>query len=83
MTPTTLAITRDDIKYIQYHGIWDLEELYDLALDPEEKVNRINDPEYYFVRQALRTALYAQAANPGGERHSIHPATGPGHQLTR
>lgn len=67
MTPTTLAITRDDIKYIQYHGIWDLEELYDLALDPEEKVNRINDPEYYFVRQALRTALYAQAANPEGE----------------
>ena len=67
MTPTTLAITRGDIKYIQYHGVWDLEELYDLSIDPQELVNRINDPEYYFIRQELREALFAQAANPDGE----------------
>ena len=67
MTPTTLAITRGDIKYIQYHGIWDLEELYDLAKDPMEKVNRINDPGYYFIRQELRESLFSQAANPRGE----------------
>ena len=67
MTPTTLAITRGDIKYIQYHGIWDLEELYDLAKDPMEKVNRINDPDYYFIRQELRESLFSQAANPRGE----------------
>ena len=67
MTPTTLAITRGDIKYIQYHGVWDIEELYDLSIDPQELVNRINDPEYYFIRQELREALFAQAANPDGE----------------
>ena len=67
MTPTSLAITRGDVKYIQYHGVWDLEELYDLGIDPEETVNRINDPAYYFIRQELREALYAGAANPNGE----------------
>ena len=67
MTPTSLAITRGDVKYIQYHGVWDIEELYDLDIDPEETVNRINDPAYYFIRQELRKALYAGAANPNGE----------------
>ena len=62
-----LAITRGDVKYIQYHGVWDLEELYDLGIDPEETVNRINDPAYYVIRQELREALYAGAANPNGE----------------
>ena len=30
MTPTTFAIRTRDFKYIQYHGVWDTEELYDL-----------------------------------------------------
>ena len=73
MTPTSLAITRGDVKYIQYHGVWDLEELYDLGIDPEETVNRINDPAYYVIRQELREALYAGAANPNGEKcYSVH-----------
>ena len=67
MTPTTFAIVRDDLKYIQYHGIWDIEELYDLKNDPMEKINLINDPKYYAQRQALRIALYEQTANPRGK----------------
>ena len=42
MTPTTLAIVRDGLKYIQYHGVWDIEELYDLKADPLELTNLIN-----------------------------------------
>ncbi len=67
MTPTTFAIVRDDVKYIQYHGIWDIEELYDLKNDPMERVNLINDPKYYAKRQELRVALYEQTANPRGK----------------
>ncbi|GAA0210947.1 hypothetical protein GCM10009081_26840 [Brevundimonas nasdae] len=26
-TPTTFSITRDQVKYIQYHGVWDTEEV--------------------------------------------------------
>ena len=38
-----------------------------MGIDPEETVNRINDPAYYFIRQELREALYSGAANPNGE----------------
>ncbi|EHQ58169.1 arylsulfatase A family protein [gamma proteobacterium HIMB55] len=67
MTPTTLAIVRDGLKYIQYHGVWDIEELYDLNADPLELTNLINHPDYYHQRQALRKALYAQAQGPSGQ----------------
>ena len=67
MTPTTLAIVRDGLKYIQYHGVWDIEELYDLKADPLELTNLINHPDYYHQRQALRKALYAQAQGPSGQ----------------
>lgn len=68
MTPTTFAIQRGPLKYIQYHGIWDIEELYDVERDPLEKINLINDPDYYAQRQALRVALYEQLANDAGRR---------------
>ena len=61
------AIVRDGLKYIQYHGVWDIEELYDLKADPLELTNLINHPDYYHQRQALRKALYAQAQGPSGQ----------------
>ncbi|MXO64944.1 sulfatase [Altericroceibacterium endophyticum] len=69
-TPTTFAIERDRLKYIQYHGVWDLEELYDLDKDPEEMHNLINDPAYLDKKIELRRALYEQLANNDG-RHDI------------
>ena len=69
-TPTTFAIERGRLKYIQYHGVWDLEELYDLAKDPDEMNNLINDPAYAANRIELRRALYAALANGEG-RHAV------------
>lgn len=66
-TPTTFAIQRDRIKYIQYHGIWDTEELYDLRVDPDEMNNLIADPEYTNTRIELRSALFQHLANSEGE----------------
>ncbi|RKF17582.1 DUF4976 domain-containing protein [Altericroceibacterium spongiae] len=68
-TPTTFAIERDRFKYIQYHGIWDIEELYDLEKDPEEMHNLIDDPDYLQKKIALRKALFEQLANNEGEHH--------------
>jgi arylsulfatase A-like enzyme len=67
MTPTTFAITRGEMKYIQYHGVYDTEELYDLAEDPQERSNLIEDPAYRNTRVELRKALYQQLANSRGQ----------------
>ena len=67
-TPTTFAITYDEIKYIQYHGLWDLEELYDLNKDPQERVNLIHDEAYLAELVERRQKLYAALENSRGER---------------
>jgi hypothetical protein len=70
MTPGTFAITRGNMKYIQYYGVYDREELYDLATDPDEMHNLIDDPAHFQTRIALRQALFDQLANRDG-RHVI------------
>jgi arylsulfatase A-like enzyme len=66
-TPTTFAIEHGRVKYIQYHGVWDLEELYDLERDPGEMRNLIDDPAYLQTKIDLRHRLYADLANRDGK----------------
>ena len=68
MTPTTFAIERDRMKYIQYHGVYDIEELYDLARDPDEMRNLIDDPSQLQTKIALRKALFERLADARGRR---------------
>ncbi|MBC2665404.1 sulfatase [Novosphingobium flavum] len=70
MTPGTFAIRRGNLKYIQYYGIYDRDELYDLSKDPDEMRNLIDDPAYVESKVELRKALYAQLADRNG-RHVI------------
>jgi arylsulfatase A-like enzyme len=67
MTPTTFAIERDRLKYIQYYGVYDTEELYDLKTDPDEMHNLIDDPAWAPKKQELRLALYDQLGNKDGK----------------
>jgi arylsulfatase A-like enzyme len=65
-TPTTFAIESGRVKYIQYHGVWDIEELYNLEQDPEEMHNLIDDPRYARTKIDLRHRLFeALASNEG------------------
>ena len=66
-TPTTFAIERNRVKYIQYHGVWDIEELYDLNKDPDEMHNLIDDPAYMQTKIELRHALFTQLTNKGND----------------
>jgi len=66
-TPTTFAIEHGRVKYIQYHGVWDLEELYDLERDPGEMRNLIDDPAFRETKIDLRRRLYAALANRDGK----------------
>lgn len=67
MTPTTFAIQRGPYKYIQYHGIWDIEELYNVEKDPNETTNLIEDLDYREKVIELRAALYASLENNQGD----------------
>ena len=69
-TPTVFALRTDRYKYIQYHGVWDTEELFDLQADPGETRNLIDDPAHLEVKVHLRRALYASLADRDG-RHAI------------
>ncbi|WP_271079554.1 sulfatase family protein [Aurantiacibacter sp. MUD61] len=68
-TPTTLAIRGDRYKYIQYHGVWDTEELYDLQEDPNEMNNLIASPEHQEVLEELRRALFANLGSEDGRAY--------------
>jgi arylsulfatase A-like enzyme len=70
MTPASFSIVRDDKKYIQYFGVYDTEELYDLKQDPREMRNLIDDPALEKVRIDLRHRLFAQLAARDGS-HSL------------
>ncbi|MPY88976.1 MAG: sulfatase-like hydrolase/transferase [Luteitalea sp.] len=57
-TPTMHALRGQRYKYIHYHGIWDLDELYDLQADPDEMKNLINDPTQKEVVQKMNQQLF-------------------------
>ncbi|MCA9078588.1 MAG: DUF4976 domain-containing protein, partial [Planctomycetaceae bacterium] len=67
-TPTTFALRSDRYKFIQYHGIWDIDELYDLQADPEEKHNLIFDPNQKDRIQQMRTDLHQLLAEADAAR---------------
>jgi len=69
-TPTTFALRTDRFKYIQYHGVWDTEELYDLEADPAESRNLIEDPTLLAVKVEMRNRLYTALADRQGN-HTI------------
>lgn len=57
-TPTTHALLGERFKYIRYHGVWDVDELFDLENDPEERINLINDPDYAEKVSELNARLF-------------------------
>ncbi len=57
-TPTTFALRTQRYKFIQYHGIWDIDELYDLQEDPLEEHNLIFDKSQQQRIQQMRADLH-------------------------
>ena len=67
-TPTTFALRTDRYKFIQYHGIWDLDELYDLKNDPNETQNLIFIKEHQQQIRQMRTDLHQILATAEANR---------------
>jgi N-acetylglucosamine-6-sulfatase len=70
-TPTTHAVLGERFKYIRYHGIWDVDELFDLEKDPEERINLINDPAYAETVTKLNERLFELLEETKGQEMPI------------
>jgi N-acetylglucosamine-6-sulfatase len=57
-TPTVHALREDRYKYIHFHGIWDLDELYDIAADPQENNNLLARPGHEELADRLSGKLF-------------------------
>jgi N-acetylglucosamine-6-sulfatase len=73
-TPTVFGVRTERYKFVEYYGVWDTNELYDLKNDPQEMHNRIStsrrkkvtvDPEYQEVYQDLTKELARLKAEYG------------------
>lgn len=75
-TPTVHAVRTSKYKFIRYHGVWDINELYDIENDPNEMRNLIRDPDYQDVAKGLRDALFTWLDETGGESMPLKPDHG-------
>lgn len=65
-TPTMFCLREERFKLIQYHGIWDTDELYDIVDDPQETRNLIRDPVHRMRVARMRQQLYQRLKETGG-----------------
>lgn len=65
-TPTIFALRDARYKYIRPHGVWDLEELYDLEADPLEAHNLIASPAHGSIVADMNRRLFAILRKTGG-----------------
>jgi N-acetylglucosamine-6-sulfatase len=65
-TPTMFCLRGNRFKLIQYHGIWDTDELYDVANDPRETRNLIHEPEHQKRVAAMRQQLHQRLKETDG-----------------
>ena len=65
-TPTVHAIREDRYKYVHFHGVWDIDELYDLQEDPLEAHNLIFSPGHEGIVDRLNAKLFDALEATGG-----------------
>ncbi len=89
-TPTVTGLRTTRYSYMHYHGIWDLDELYDLEKDPDQMNNlmgnvrvttddgqlftQIKDPELKSLVGDLQGRLWKILADTGGRREPVWKA---------
>jgi N-acetylglucosamine-6-sulfatase len=75
-TPTVHALRGDRYKYIRYHGIWDVDELYDLKEDPHETRNLIASAEHREIVADMNRRLFEILEETGGMSIPLSPDRG-------
>jgi N-acetylglucosamine-6-sulfatase len=75
-TPTVHALREDRYKYMHFHGIWDLDELYDLEADPQESNNLFAQPGHEALVERMSTRLFAILEQTAGMQIPLSPDAG-------
>jgi N-acetylglucosamine-6-sulfatase len=70
------ALRGDRYKFIRYHGVWDMDELYDLESDPAELHNLIFSAAHQPIAQDMRARLFQTLEKKGGMHMPIYPDRG-------
>lgn len=82
-TPTLHALRGDRYKYVHVHGLWDIDELYDLEKDPGETTNLIFSAEHQGIIREMNQKLFATLAQTGGMFIPLQPDRGGSSNLRR
>ena len=75
-TPTVFALRADRYKFIRYHGVWDIDELYDLQSDPQEMTNLAYVPDQAPRVKAMSERLFGLLAETNGTAIQLYPDRG-------
>jgi N-acetylglucosamine-6-sulfatase len=75
-TPTTFALRGDQYKFIRYHGVWDIDELFDLKADPLEMHNLSEKPEFAALATQMSARLYDLLDKTNGRAIPLNPDSG-------
>ena len=75
-SPTVFALRGDRYKFIDYYGLWDAGELYDLETDPEEQHNLRYDPDSADLAASMEADLYARMEALGGMEMPLNAPLG-------
>ena len=67
-TPTIFALRTDRYKYIYNHGVWDINELYDLKNDPYEMNNLIRSEDHQTIAHTMRDEIFNWLESTGGDQ---------------
>lgn len=82
-TPTMFALRDSRFKLIQYHGVWDMDELYDLEADPGEVRNLVFDRDHQERVDSMRQRLLDLLDEAGGRQIPVGVKRNHGNSLRR
>jgi len=75
-TPTVHALRTDRYKFVRCHGVWDIDELYDLQEDPLETNNLIFSAGRQQLIEQMRNRLFELLEQSGGQNMPLWPDRG-------
>lgn len=75
-TPTIHALRGGRFKYIHCHGVWDIDELYDLEADPLEANNLIFAAEHQQTVRRMNRRLFEILRDTSGLQIPLYPDSG-------